>query len=160
VGALAAADFNDVQSQETYLGYARRQNLVSPEAAHKDSAALYTSPGRLDVNDWALAGNWNVSAERALLVAAPGKIVFRFHARDLHLVLGPGKGSKPIRFRVLLDGAAPTDDRGMDVDSQGVGTVKEYRLYQLIRQKGKIEDRTFQIEFLDPGVQAFAFTFG
>ena len=117
-------------------------------------------PGRLNVNGWGLAGKWNVGEERATLAAAPGKIVFRFHARDLHLVLGPGKDGKPVRFRVLLDGAAPMDDRGVDVDSQGNGTVKEYRLYQLIRQKGKVEDRTFQIEFLDPGVEAFAFTFG
>jgi hypothetical protein len=95
-----------------------------------------------------------------MLVAAPGKIVFRFHARDLHLVLGPGKDGKPIRFRVLLDGAPPADDRGVDVDGQGNGTVKDYSVYQLIRQKGKVEDRTFQIEFLDPGVEAFAFTFG
>lgn len=159
-GVQAAADFGSVQSPETYVGYERQQNFASPEAFKKDSTALYTSPGRLNVNQWALAGKWNVSAERALLVAAPGKIVFRFHARDLHLVLGPGKGGKPIHFRVLLDGAAPTDDRGVDVDSQGNGTVEEYRLYQLIRQKGTIEDRTFQIEFLDPGVQAFAFTFG
>ncbi len=160
VGAEAAADTEDIQSPETYIGYERRQNFVSPEALKKDSATLYTSPGRLDVNQWALAGKWIVSDERAVLVAAPGKIIFRFHARDLHLVLGPAKGNKPVRFRVLLDGAAPADDRGTDVDAQGDGTVKEYRLYQLIRQKGKVEDRTFQIEFLDPGVQAFAFTFG
>jgi thioredoxin family protein len=89
-----------------------------------------------------------------------GKIVFRFHARDLRFVLGPGKDGKPVRFRVLLDGAASADDRGMDVDPWGNGTVEDYRLYQLIRQKGKVEDRTFQIQFLDPGVQVYAFTFG
>ena len=160
VGAQAAADIEDVRSPETYIGYERRQNFVSPEVLKKDSSALYTSPGRPDVNQWALAGKWNVADERAVLVATPGKIVFRFHARDLDLVLGPAKGDKPVRFRVLLDGAEPADDRGTDVDAQGNGTVKEYRLYQLIRQKGKIEDRTFQIEFLDPGVRAFAFTFG
>ncbi len=160
VGAQAAADFDDVRSPETYIGYERRQNFVSPEALKKDSATTYTSPGRLDVNEWALAGKWKVSDERADLVATPGKIVFRFHARDLHLVLGPAKGNKPVRFRILLDGAPPAEDHGTDVDAQGDGTVKEYRLYQLIRQKGKIENRTFQIEFLDPGVQAFAFTFG
>ncbi len=160
VGAEAAADTEDIQSPETYIGYERRQNFVSPEALKKDSTTLYTSPGRLDVNQWALAGKWKVSDERAEMVAAPGKIIFRFHARDLHLVLGPAKGNKPVRFRILLDGAPPADDHGTDVDAEGNGTVKEYRLYQLIRQKGKIEDRTFQIEFLDPGVQAFAFTFG
>jgi Thioredoxin like C-terminal domain len=102
----------------------------------------------------------SIGGERALLVTAPGRIIFRFHSRDLLLVSGPGKEGRPIRFDALLDSAAPMDDRGVDVDGQGNGTVKEYRLYQLIRQKGKIEDRTFQIEFLDPDVQAFAFTFG
>ena len=112
------------------------------------------------MNDWGLAGTWNVGDERAALLTAPGKIIFRFHARDLHLVLGPGKDGRAIRFRVLLDGAPPLNDHGADADGQGNGTVKEYRLYQLIRQKGKVEDRTFQIEFLDPGVLAFAFTLG
>ena len=91
---------------------------------------------------------------------APGKIIFRFHARDLHLVLGPGKDGKPIRFRVLLDGRRPAKTTARTWTATATGTVKEYRLYQLIRQKGKVEDRTFEIEFLDPGVQAFAFTFG
>jgi cytochrome c biogenesis protein CcdA/thiol-disulfide isomerase/thioredoxin len=159
-GSEAAADFSDVRSPETYVGYARREHFVSPETIKEDSPGLYTAPGRLKVNEWALAGTWKVSAERAMLVSAPGKIVFRFHSRDLHLVLGPGAAGKPVRFRVRLDGSAPLDDGGMDVSSQGAGMVSEYRLYQLIRQKGKIEDRTFQIEFLDPGVQAFAFTFG
>jgi cytochrome c biogenesis protein CcdA/thiol-disulfide isomerase/thioredoxin len=159
-GAQAAADTDDIQSPETYIGYARQENYVSPEKIKQDAPGVYTAPGRLDVNNWALAGKWEVGGERAMLLAAPGKIVFRFHARDLHLVLGPGKDGRPIRFRVLLDGTAPLDDHGVDVDGQGNGTVKEYRLYQLIRQKGKVEDRTFQIEFLDPDVQAFAFTFG
>jgi hypothetical protein len=110
--------------------------------------------------DSALSGKWDLGGERAMLVAAPGKIVFRFHARDLHLVLGPDKDGKPVRFRVLLDGTAPEHDHGVDLNSQGNGIVTGYRLYQLIRQKGKVEDRTFQIEFLDPGVQAFAFAFG
>jgi cytochrome c biogenesis protein CcdA/thiol-disulfide isomerase/thioredoxin len=159
-GAQAAADVNDVQSPETYIGYARQDSYVSPEKIKQNTPGVYTSPGRLNVNNWALAGTWNVGSERAMLAATPGKIVFRFHARDLHLVLGPGKDGRPVRFRVLLDGAAPLDDHGVDVDAQGNGSVKDYRLYQLIRQKGKVEDRTFQIEFLDPGVQAFAFTFG
>jgi cytochrome c biogenesis protein CcdA/thiol-disulfide isomerase/thioredoxin len=159
-GAQAAADLNDVQSPETYIGYARQENYVSPEKIKQDAPGAYTAPGHLDVNNWGLAGKWNVGGERAMLLAAPGKIVFRFHARDLHLVLGPAKDGRPVRFRVLLDGSAPLDDHGVDVDAQGNGTVKEYRLYQLIRQKGKVEGRTFQIEFLDPDVQAFAFTFG
>ena len=159
-GAQAAADMDDIRSPETYIGFGRQENYVSPEKIKQDMPGLYTAPGRLDVNNWGLAGKWDVASERAMLLAAPGKIVFRFHARDLHLVLGPGKDGRPIRFRVLLDGGVPLDDHGVDVDSQGSGTVKEYRLYQLIRQKGKVEDRTFQIEFLDPDVQAFAFTFG
>jgi hypothetical protein len=149
-----------VQSPETYIGYARQQNYVSPEKIDHDVPAVYTAPGRMDVNGWGLAGKWNVGDEHAALVSAPGEIVFRFHARDLHLVLGPGKDGHPIRFRVLLDGTVPGNDHGADVDSRGNGTVKDYRLYQLIRQKGKVEDRIFQIEFLDPGAQAFAFTFG
>lgn len=159
-GAEAAPDMNDVESPETYIGYERQENYVSPEKIASGVPANYTAPGRLDVNNWALAGQWNVEAEKAALVSAPGKIVFRFHARDLHLVLGPGPNGKPVRFRVLLDGTAPMDDKGVDVDSGGNGTVTGYRLYQLIRQKGKVEDRTFEIEFLDPGVQAFSFTFG
>jgi cytochrome c biogenesis protein CcdA/thiol-disulfide isomerase/thioredoxin len=159
-GAQAAADMDDIRSPETYIGYGRQENYVSPEKIRQDVPGIYTAPGRLDVNNWGLAGKWEVGGERAMLLAAPGKIVFRFHARDLHLVLGPAKDGRPIRFRVLLDGGAPLGDHGVDVDSQGNGTVKEYRLYQLIRQKGKVEDRTFQIEFLDPDVQAFAFTFG
>jgi cytochrome c biogenesis protein CcdA/thiol-disulfide isomerase/thioredoxin len=160
VGAQAPADFNDVQSPETYIGYARQQNYVSPETIRQNAPGVYTVPGRLDVNNWGLEGKWNVGEERATLLSAPGKIVFRFHARDLHLVLGPGRNGKPIRFRVLLDRSTTLEDHGADVDGQGNGTVKEYRLYQLIRQKGKVEDRTFEIEFLDPGVEAFAFTFG
>ncbi len=159
-GAQAAADMDDIKSPETYIGYGRQENYVSPEKIKEDAAGVYTAPGRLDVNNWGLVGKWEVGSERAMLLAAPGKIIFRFHARDLHLVLGPGKDGRPIRFRVQLDGGAPLDDHGVDVDSQGNGTVKDYRLYQLIRQKGKVEDRTFQIEFLDPDVQAFAFTFG
>ena len=159
-GAEAAPDMNDVESPETYIGYERQENYVSPEKIASGVPANYTAPGRLDVNNWALAGQWNVEAEKAALVSAPGKIVFRFHARDLHLVLGPGPNGKPVRFRVLLDGTAPMDDKGVDVDIGGNGTVTGYRLYQLIRQKGKVEDRTFEIEFLDPGVQAFSFTFG
>ncbi len=159
-GAQAAPDFGDVASPETYIGYARQQNYASPQKIRQDGPQSYTAPSRLTVNQWGLAGNWNVSDEHAVLLAAPGKIIYRFHARDLHLVLGPGKNGQPVRFRVTIDGTPPGPDHGGDTDEQGAGVVKEYRLYQLIRQKGKVEDRTFEIEFLDPGVQAFAFTFG
>jgi cytochrome c biogenesis protein CcdA/thiol-disulfide isomerase/thioredoxin len=159
-GAQAAADTDDIQSPETYIGYERQENYVSPEKIRRDAAAAYTAPGRMDVNNWGLAGSWIVGGERAALASAPGKIVFRFHARDLHLVLGPGKDGKPIRFRVLLDGAVPGNDHGADTGGDGEGTVSDYRLYQLIRQKSKVEDRRFEIQFLDPGVQVYAFTFG
>jgi cytochrome c biogenesis protein CcdA/thiol-disulfide isomerase/thioredoxin len=159
-GAQAAPDSKDVASPETYIGYARQQNYVSPQKIRQDGSQAYTAPSRLTVNQWGLVGNWNVSDEHAALIAAPGKVIFRFHARDLHLVLGPGKNGKPVRFLVRIDGTAPGEDHGVDTDGQGAGVVKEYRLYQLVRQKGKVEDRTFEIEFLDPGVQAFAFTFG
>jgi cytochrome c biogenesis protein CcdA/thiol-disulfide isomerase/thioredoxin len=159
-GPQAAPDFGDVRSPETYIGYSRQQNYASSEKIRQDAPQAYTAPSRLTVNQWGLAGNWNVSDEHAALLRAPGKIIFRFHARDLHLVLGPAKNGKPVRFRVSIDGTPPGADHGGDTDEQGAGVVKEYRLYQLIRQKGKIEDRTFEIEFLDPGVQAFAFTFG
>jgi len=159
-GAQAEADVKDGESPETYIGYDRQQNYTSPEKIKHDAPGIYTAPGRLDLNDWGLRGKWDVGGERATLLAAPGMIIFRFHARDLHLVLGPGKDGRLIRFRVLLDGAEPLNDHGADVDGEGKGMVREYRLYQLIRQKGEVEDRTFQIEFLDPGVQAFAFTFG
>jgi cytochrome c biogenesis protein CcdA/thiol-disulfide isomerase/thioredoxin len=159
-GAQAAADFGNVHSPETYIGYSRQKNYISPETILKDEPRSYTAPPRLSVNQWGLGGEWNVSSEHAALIAAPGKVVFRFHARDLHLVLGPSTDGKPVRFRVRLDGAAPGDDHGMDTDARGEGTVTEYRLYQLIRQPRNIEDHTFEIEFLDPGIQAFAFTFG
>ena len=159
-GSQAAADFGNVASPETYIGYSRQQNYASPQKIRQDGPQAYTPPSRLTVNQWGLAGSWIVSDEHAVLVTAPGKVIFRFHARDLHLVLGPGKNGRPVRFRVRIDGTAPGEDHGGDTDEQGDGIVKEYRLYQLIRQKGKVEDRTFEIEFLDPGVQAFAFTFG
>jgi cytochrome c biogenesis protein CcdA/thiol-disulfide isomerase/thioredoxin len=159
-GAQAAPDLPDVRSPETYIGYERQEHYASPEELAKDNDERYSLPARPRLNQWGLEGWWTVRNEHAVLGTAPGKIVFRFHARDLHLVLGPRKGGKPVRFRVLLDGAPPLDDAGVDVDKQGSGAVNEHRLYQLIRQKGAVEDRTFQIEFLDPGVEAFAFTFG
>jgi thiol-disulfide isomerase/thioredoxin len=159
-GIEAAAGKTEVRSPETYVGYGRAENFTSPGGFAHEAAKSYAAPSSLELNQWALDGNWTVEGERAMANAAPGKIVFRFHARDLHLVLGPGADGKPVRFRVRVDGAAPGDDRGTDVDVSGDGVVREQRLYQLIRQSGEVQDRTFTIEFLDPGVQAYAFTFG
>ncbi|RQU63732.1 cytochrome c biogenesis protein DipZ [Burkholderia cenocepacia] len=159
-GALAAADSADVRSPETYVGYARAESFASPGGVVRDAAHRYDAPAGPDLNGWGLAGTWNVGAERASLAAPDGRIVYRFHARDLHLVLGPGTSGRPVRFRVTLDGAAPGAAHGTDVDAQGYGTVTGQRLYQLVRQTGTIADRTFAIEFLDPGVDAYAFTFG
>jgi cytochrome c biogenesis protein CcdA/thiol-disulfide isomerase/thioredoxin len=159
-GVEAAPGHGDVSSPETYIGYRRAEHFASAETIAQDSRKTYNLIPRLSLNQWGLAGSWTVGAESAVLQTAPGKIVFRFHARDLHLVLGPAKDGKPIRFTVTLDGTPPGADHGSDTDSNGAGTVQEHRLYQLIRQKGPVEDRMFEIEFLDPGVQAFAFTFG
>lgn len=159
-GAEAAPDTANRRSPETYVGYHRAEHFASTEAIAQDSKRTYTPQPRLSLNQWALGGSWKVGEESAVLQTAPGKIVFRFHARDLHLVLGTTKDGRPVRFTVKLDGTAPGDDHGTDVDNKGSGTVQDHRLYQFIRQKGPVEDRTFEIEFLDPGVQAFAFTFG
>ena len=159
-GAEAAPDLQDTRSPETYIGYKRAEHFASAQLFAQDTRMAYTPQPRLTLNQWALGGTWKVGPESAVLDSAPGKIVFRFHARDLHLVLGPTKNGKAIRFKVTLDGTAPGDDHGSDADAAGAGTVQGHRLYQLIRQKGAVEDRTFEIEFLDPGVQAFAFTFG
>ena len=158
-GAEAAPDNADVRSPETYVGYHRAEHFASTHAIAQDAKRDYSPRPRLSLNQWALSGSWKVGAESAVLQTAPGKIVFRFHARDLHLVLGTTEDGRPVRFRVKLDGTAPGDDHGVDTDNSS-GTVQGHRLYQLIRQKGPVEDRTFEIEFLDPGVQAFAFTFG
>ncbi|WCM20521.1 redoxin family protein [Paraburkholderia bryophila] len=159
-GVQAAADNADMQSPETYIGYERAENFASPGGAAEGKVHTYAAPSSPDVNEWGLAGAWKVGAEHATLAAASGRIVYRFHARDLHLVLGPGADGKPVRFRVSVDGAAPGAAHGSDVAADGSGTVTEQRLYQLVRQSGDVADHTFTIEFLDPGVQAFAFTFG
>jgi thiol-disulfide isomerase/thioredoxin len=157
-GAEAAAAMQSLNSPETYIGYARMERFVSPGGVHKDSAADYRL-AQMALNQWALEGRWTVGPQSARLLSANGAIDYRFHARDLHLVLGSPTG-KPIRFKVTIDGKAPGADAGTDIDAQGFGTVTDERLYQLVRQKGAIRDRTFRIEFLDPGVEAFAFTFG
>ena len=160
-GAALASARLDVLSSETYIGHARAENFASPGGQKPGVAHDYEMPPTVALNQWALAGRWNVGDEDAILEAAPGKIVFRFQARDLHLVLGPaGLDGKPVRFRVRLDGAAPGADHGTDIGVDGLGTVTEERLYQLIRQSGEVRDRTFEIEFLDSGVTAYAFTFG
>ncbi|WP_420994782.1 cytochrome c biogenesis protein DipZ [Cupriavidus sp. 30B13] len=159
-GVQMASDKADVQSGETYIGYERAGNFASPGGQSRDQPRTYAAPARPALNDWGLAGDWQVGAEHATLAGKDGRIVYRFHARDLHLVLGPGKDGKPVRFRVSIDGAAPGDARGTDVAADGSGTVTEQRLYQLVRQPGKVADHTFSIEFLDPGVEAYAFTFG
>jgi cytochrome c biogenesis protein CcdA/thiol-disulfide isomerase/thioredoxin len=159
-GVEAAADNQDVRSPETYIGYHRAEHFASAESIAQDSPKSYTPRPRLSLNQWALGGAWKVGPESAVLQTSPGKLVFRFHARDVHLVLGPAKDGRSIRFIVKLDGTPPGEDHGSDTDASGTGTIQGHRLYQLIRQKGTVEDRTFEIEFLDPGVQAFAFTFG
>lgn len=159
-GVQAAADTNDVYSPETYIGYARAAHFASPGGFKRDREQLYGEPQHLRLNQWGLTGNWLDHQQVAVLSSAGGKIVFRFHARDLHLVLGPTVGGKPVRFRVTIDGHAPGENHGVDTDAQGNGVVVDDRLYQLVRQKGSVADHTFAIEFLDAGVQAFSFTFG
>ena len=155
-GAQAPPDMNDIQSPETYVAYAKAENFR--DQACEDEPHLYSPQASYDRNQWGLAASWTIGDEKAVLDRAPGKIIFRFHARDLHLVLGPGE--KPVRFRVTVDGAAPGAAHGADTDMDGNGVVTEQRLYQLVRQQGPVADHTFTIEFLDPGVHAFSFTFG
>jgi thiol-disulfide isomerase/thioredoxin len=150
----------DVRSPETYVGYARAELFASREPVAKDSPRTYSLPTAPSLNRWGFGGAWNIGAESAVLQEGGGKIVFRFHSRDLHMVLAPAKDGTPVRFRLKLDGVAPGDDHGVDSNTDGVGEVRQPRMYQLIRQKGPTGDRTFEIEFLDPGVQAFSFTFG
>jgi thiol-disulfide isomerase/thioredoxin len=159
-GVQAAADMRDVRSPETYIGYERAENFSSPGGLKRDAAKTYREPTHPSLNDWGLVGDWIDHEQVAILQSAGGKIVFRFHARDLHLVLGPSADGKPVRFRVTIDGQAPGENHGVDTDAQGNGVVTAYRLYQLVRQSGAIKDHVFTIEFEDPGVQAFSFTFG
>jgi len=157
---IEAAPSSDVQSPETYVGYGRTERFASCERLSRDSRKTYTPPATLSLNQWGLGGSWHVGSESDVLQDAPGKIVFRFHSRDLHMVLGPAKDGTPVRFKVRLDGAAPGGDCGTDTSPHGTGEIREPRLYQLIRQKGKVKDRTFEIEFFEVGSQAFSFTFG
>jgi len=159
-GGVEAPPGEDLRSPETYAGYRRAERFASPERLAQDSRRTYTPPATPSLNQWGLGGVWTAEAERAVLQTGPGKIVFRFHSRDLHMVLGPQKNGVPIRFRVKLDGVAPGGDCGSDCTPDGNGEVREPRLYQLIRQKGRVKEWAFEIELLDPGVQAFSFTFG
>ncbi|MCP1441512.1 cytochrome c biogenesis protein CcdA/thiol-disulfide isomerase/thioredoxin [Pseudomonas sp. GGS8] len=159
-GVQLAPDMNEVQSPETYVGYRRAEHFAPETGLVPDKATAYSPPSQLALNDWSLDGQWAVGPERAVSIAADSRIVYRFHARDLHLVLGPGADRKPVRFKVLIDGKPPGDAHGIDVAPDGSGSVTEQRLYQLVRQSAGVKDRTFSIEFLDPGVSAYAFTFG
>jgi thiol-disulfide isomerase/thioredoxin len=158
-GAEAASAKADVKSPETYIGYDRIDHFISPGGVVQDANHTYAA-GEPQLNEWSLTGDWTVGGERAMLNEKDGSIVYRFHARDLHLVLGPSAEGSPVRFRIKIDGKAPGAAHGMDVDPVGQGTVTTQRLYQLVREQGPIVDSTFEIRFLDPGVQAYAFTFG
>ncbi len=159
-GVETAADWASLESPENYVGYARTENLASPGGVARDERRVYAAPARLRLNHWALSGDWTVGKQATVLNEPNGRIANHFHARDLHLVMGPGPRGTPVRFRVLIDGQPPATAHGIDVNDQGNGTVVEPRLYQLIRQPEPIVDRQFEIEFLDPGVEAFVFTFG
>ena len=158
--AEATADWDSLRSVETYVGLERTEHFASPGGAKLDEVRLYTAPERLRLNHWALAGEWTVGREATVLNEANGRIAYRFHARDLHLVMGRASRGTSGRFRVFIDGQAPGEAFGSDVDERGNGTVTDQRVYQLIRQSGHIADRLFEIEFLDAGVEAFVFTFG
>ena len=158
-GIEAAPDWRDLGSPENYLGYDRSENFVSPGGAAPGERRDYSAPAALGLNEWALEGDWTIGRRAVLLNEAGGRIAYGFHARDLHLVMGPAAQGGSVRFRVSIDGEAPGPAHGGDVDDQGNGTVTDQRLYQLIRQRD-VADRTFEIAFLDPGVEAYAFTFG
>jgi thiol-disulfide isomerase/thioredoxin len=159
-GAEVAADWDSLKSPENYVGYGRTEKFASRGGAVWDKPHVYAAPARLNLNDWALSGDWTIQKQATVLNKPNGRIAYRFHARDLHLVMGPATSGTSVRFRVLIDGKPPGTAHGTDVDDQGNGTVTEQRLYQLIRQPKPIADRQFEIEFLDSGVEAFAFTFG
>jgi thiol-disulfide isomerase/thioredoxin len=157
-GEQSAPDLAHLRSGETYVGYAQASNFAG-RRLERDAAHDYAAAD-LGLNEWTLSGNWTVGAERARLNRADGSIVYRFSARDLHLVLGPAPGGKPVRFQVSIDGRAPGMDRGSDIDAAGNGSITETRLYQLVRQSGAVKEHLFEIRFLDAGASAFAFTFG
>jgi thiol-disulfide isomerase/thioredoxin len=159
-GFEAAADWISLKSPENYLGHGRTKNFASSGSVVLNKRHLYTAPTQLQRNQWALSGDWTIGRQAIVLNESGGRIAYRFHARDLHLVMGPAERGTSVRFRVLVDGQPPVTACGLDVDGQGEGTVTEQRLYQLVRQSQPITNRQFEIEFLDAGVEAFAFTFG
>jgi thiol-disulfide isomerase/thioredoxin len=159
LGVEAEADWGNLQTPETYLGYGRGERFASPDGEARNDSRAYGLPERLGLNHWALAGEWTIGHERVALDQAGGSISFRFHARDAHLVLSPG-AREPIPFRVLLDGEAPGPSHGVDVDEDGNGVLREGRLYQLVREHDAVRERTLEITFLEPGAEAYAFTFG
>ncbi|WP_219904249.1 redoxin domain-containing protein [Stenomitos frigidus] len=159
-GLEAAADWGSLKSPENYLGYERTENFASPGGALLNKPRSYANPAPLNRNQWALSGDWTIGRQAIVLNQSGGRIAYRFHARDLHLVMGPVERGTSVRFRVLVDGQPAVTARGLDIDERGEGTVTEQRLYQLIRQPQTVSDRQFEIEFLDTGVEAFAFTFG
>jgi thiol-disulfide isomerase/thioredoxin len=158
-GFEAQADWTNLESSETYLGYRQAHNFASPGGLRVDEPSSYSLPDVLSLNSWAMSGEWTVEGRASVLTRAGGRIVYRFHARDVHLVLRSREGTT-VPFLVQLDGAAPSVARGLDVNEDGRGTLVQPRLYQLIRQPGAITDRTFEITFLEPGVEAYVFTFG
>jgi len=159
-GHELAADWSNLRSPENYVGFERTANFTSPGGLLRNRARDYTAPGKLRLNEWALSGKWIVRKDAALLGGLNGSIKYRFHARDLHVVMGPVKPGASVKFRVLIDGRPPGSDRGVDTDGDGYGTVIEQRMYQLVRQSGSVTDRLFEIEFSGPGAEVFAFSFG
>ena len=159
LGVEAEADWNQLGSPETYLSYERSDQFASPGGAVSEERRAYAFPEHLGLNTWALAGDWMVGREGAVLDRAGGSIVYRFHARDAHLVLSC-REREPIPFRVLLDGDTPGRSHGIDVDAAGTGLLWEGRLYQLVRQHDRVRERTLEITFLEPGAEAYVFTFG
>jgi thiol-disulfide isomerase/thioredoxin len=159
-GLEAQADWTNLGSPETYLGYEQAQNFASPGGAGFDEPRIYVPPDSLKLNRWALSGDWTIERRASVLNRAGGRIAVRFHARDVHLVLRQRERRTSVPFRVLVDGEPPGDAHGLDVDEQGHGTLVQPRLYQLIRERGSVTDRTFEITFLAPGVEAYVFTFG
>jgi thiol-disulfide isomerase/thioredoxin len=159
-GLEAQADWTNLGSPETYLGYQQGHNFASPGGADLGEPRAYVLPDRLKLNSWGLSGDWTVEWRASVLNRADGRIAFRFHARDVHLVMRSRTPDITVPFRVLLDGTRPGADRGLDVDEEGHGTLVQPRLYQLVRHQGSITDRTFEIAFLAPGVEAYVFTFG
>jgi len=159
-GFEAQADWTSLRSPETYLGYEQARNFASRDGSHAGVEKTYAEPEMLMLNQWALSGDWTIESRASVLTGPEGRIAFRFHARDVHLVMGPPTPGTPVPFRVLVDGRPPGDDHGLDVDDEGNGTLSRQRLHQLIRQRGSIRDRTVEVGFLAAGAEAYVFTFG